>query len=141
MELRWQLHMQGVFVSMEDSRLRIWRLCASSEVKAMQNPGAIMRCVIDIGPTRIFMRLDGPSTSIPPFSCPGPILPLPTCPFSGSLQHLHSLLSVLSFERAIRVSYLLDNLRQWFSRYTCSPERNSRFPRHSQGTPCLQTDP
>ena len=26
-----------------------------------------------------------------------------------------------------RVSYLLANLRQWFSRYTCSPEGNSKI--------------
>ena len=43
-------------------------------------------------------------------------------------------------EDCIRVSYLLANLRQWFPRYTCSPEQGSRSPRYNLGIPRLQTD-
>ena len=54
---------------------------------------------------------------------------------------LQLLLFLLTTGHSIRVSYLLANLHQWFSRYTCSPERNSRSQRHNLGTPRLQTGP
>ena len=54
---------------------------------------------------------------------------------------LYAFMNVLATRYSIRVSYLLANLHQWFSRYTCSPEQNSRAPRENLGTPRLQTDP
>lgn len=101
----------------DDSRLRGFR--------AIQRSDAVMPCVIDTGLPFSFIRLRAPFKIYFLFPASGSIFVLlaPPCVFAGS----YSLLSVYAMWYCTRVSYLLANLRQWFSRYTCSPEGNSKI--------------
>ena len=107
-ELRWELHMRKVSVCMEDSRVRVWRLFAGFEMKAMQNPGTIMPCVINSGPLWSFARLDR--------HCKLSFSFLPGFILRVSVQSLildcllHYLGDVDAVSHCIRVSYLLASL-------------------------------
>lgn len=103
------------------------RAC-TTELKAMQYLDAVMPCVIDTGLPSSFIRLSLVRlASYLFFSF------LLWDPFSASLAppcvvaESYSILSVYAIWYCTRVSYLLANLRQWFSRYTCSPEGNSKI--------------
>ena len=90
---------------MDDSRLRVF-----TEMKAMQHSDAVIPCLIGTGLPCSFIRLSAPFKIL--F-------------FLLSCFGFHSPPCWMSY--CTRVSYLLANLRQWFSRYTCSPEGNSKI--------------
>ena len=108
---------------MHESGLRVF-----TELKAMQHSDAVMPCLIDIGLPSSFIRLSVvllTKHSFFPFLLRVPFSALlaPPCVFA----ELYSILSVYAMWYCTRVSYLLASLRQWFSRYTCSPEGNYKI--------------
>ena len=108
---------------MHDSGLRVF-----PELKAMQHSDAAMPCVIDTGFPSSFIRLSVVRLAkylFFPFPLRVPLSALLAAPWV--FVELYSILGVYAMWYCTRVSYLLANLRQWFSRYTCSPEGNFKI--------------